>query len=40
MDIASYEKDLELLVRDKYNGDADKVTQGVKERLAAGEPPT
>jgi release factor glutamine methyltransferase len=38
MDISGYEKDLELLVRDKYAGDARKVTQEDKERLACGEP--
>lgn len=38
MDITAYEKDLQLLVRDKYDGDAGKVTQEDKERLAAGEP--
>jgi len=30
--------DLELLVRDKYEGDAGKVTQEDRRRLAAGEP--
>ncbi len=30
--------DLDLLIRDKYNGDAEMVTVEDKERLAAGEP--
>ncbi len=38
MDSDTYEKDLQLLVRDKYAGDAGKVTKEDTERLAAGEP--
>lgn len=30
--------DLELLIRDKYDGDAEKVSEQDKERLACGEP--
>ncbi|MDB4992544.1 MAG: prmA [Parcubacteria group bacterium] len=38
MTATQYEKDLQMLVRDKYEGNAEKVTQEDKERLAAGEP--